>query len=79
MTRREEIKHKAGSISDGMIAHYVPSSECKGYYEGFIDGAKYADKTMIEKAYKYAEARYGLDYCGDVRDILNYLKSLVEE
>ena len=79
MTRREEIKHKAGSISDGMIANNVPHSECKGYYEGYIDGAEWADKTMIEKACKYAAARYDLDYCGNIRDVLNYLKSLVEE
>lgn len=50
MTRKEEIRHKAGSISGGMIAHNIPHSECKGYYEGYIDGAKYADKTMIDKA-----------------------------
>lgn len=36
-------------------------------------------KELFEKVYKYAEARYDLDYCGDVKDILNYLKSLVEE
>lgn len=40
---------------------------------------KWADKTMIEKAFEYAEARYDLDYCGNVRDVLDYLKSLVEE
>ena len=36
-------------------------------------------KDAIGKVYEYAEARYDLDYCGDVKDILNYLKSLVEE
>ena len=40
MTRKEEIQHKAGSIADGMKQHYAPQSECKGYYEGFIDGGK---------------------------------------
>ena len=50
MTRKEEIQHKAGSIADGMKQHYAPQSECKGYYEGFIDGGKYADSTMIEKS-----------------------------
>lgn len=43
MTREEEIQHKAGSISDGMIAHNISQSECKGYYEGYIDGANWAD------------------------------------
>ena len=51
MTREEEIKHKAGSISDGMRQHYASGDECKGYYDGFIDGAKWADSnsTMIDK------------------------------
>lgn len=43
MTREKEIQHKAGSISDGMIAHNISQSECKGYYEGYIDGANWAD------------------------------------
>lgn len=42
-TRKEEIQFKSGSITDGMIAHNVPYRECKGYYEGFIDGANWAD------------------------------------
>lgn len=67
MTRREEIVK---------VAHE--------FYKGdevstFVVAAQWADKTMIEKACEYAEARYDLDYCGNVRDILNYLKSLVEE
>ena len=44
-----------------------------------LTAMEWADKTMIEKAYEYAEARYDLDYCGNVRDVLNYLKSLTEE
>jgi hypothetical protein len=44
-----------------------------------LTAMEWADKTMIEKAYEYAEARYDLDYCGNVRDILDYLKSLTEE
>lgn len=43
MTREKEIQHKAGSISDGMIAHNISQSECKGYYEGYIDGANWED------------------------------------
>jgi hypothetical protein len=34
---------------------------------------------MIEKATEYAKARCDLDYCGNVKDVLDYLKSLVEE
>ena len=45
----------------------------------FIKGAEWMQKKMIEKACEYAEARYDLDYCGNVRDVINYLKSLLEE
>ena len=44
-----------------------------------LTALEWADKTLIDKACEYAEARYDLDYCGNVRDILNYLKSLVKE
>ena len=47
--------------------------------KSFKEAVEWADKTMIEKACEYAEARYDLDYCENVRDVLNYLKSLVEE
>ena len=75
MTRREEIiteakKHECDWGVD-VDRFDVPDI--------FAKGAEWADKTMIEKAFEYAEAKYDLDYCGNVRDILNYLKSLVEE
>jgi hypothetical protein len=44
-----------------------------------LTAMEWADKTMIEKAFEYAKARYDLDYCGNVRDVLNYLKGLMEE
>ena len=47
--------------------------------KSFKEAVEWADKTMIDKACEYAEARYDLDYCENVRDVLNYLKSLVEE
>ena len=45
----------------------------------YSDAIEWARKDVISKAYEYAKARYDLDYCGNVRDVLNYLKSLVEE
>ena len=47
--------------------------------EAFNVGIEVGRKEVIDKACEYAEARYDLDYCGNVKDILNYLKSLVEE
>lgn len=67
MTRREEIEKTANEFYKG------------DEVSTFVVAAQWADKTMIDKACEYAEAKYDLDYCGDVKDILNYLKSLVEE
>lgn len=44
-----------------------------------LTAMEWADRTMVEKACEYAEAKYDLDYCGNVKDVLDYLKSLVEE
>ena len=77
MTRRKEIEHKAGSISDGMIAHNVSHSECKGYYEGYIDGAKWADKTMIDKACEWM-MRYGCEYATEEVMVEHFRKAMEE-
>ena len=75
MTRREEIEQQASLT----VFPWDDAIEQSKFEDGFIEGANWADKTMIDKACKYVEAKYDLDYCGDVKDILNYLKSLVEE
>ena len=56
--------------------------KCKGTLAeelAFVAGALWADKTILEKVTTYANERYDLDYCGDVKAILNYLKSLMED
>ena len=45
----------------------------------FSDAIEWARKDVISKACEYTKARYDLDYCGNVRDVLNYLKSLGEK
>ena len=45
----------------------------------YSDAIEWSRKQTIDEACEYAKARYDLDYCGNVMDILNYLKSLVEE
>lgn len=54
------------------LQEYIPSYRHE-------EGVRDAKKELIEKAVEYAEARYDLDYCGNVRDVLNYLKSLTEK
>lgn len=48
MTREEEIRQEIALRVAGGFGDYID-----GYEEGFIAGAKWADKTMIEKAEKW--------------------------
>ena len=44
----------------------------------YSDAIEWARKDLLDKAFEFANARYDLDYCGNVKDVLDYLKSLVE-
>jgi hypothetical protein len=44
-----------------------------------LTAMEWADKTMIEKARQWITERYDLDFMGDFKDLLDYLKSLREE
>ena len=80
MTREEEeIAVAFNDYRDALKLSTFGDFEYIDIQEAFEEGAKWADKTIIDKACEYAKARYDLDYCGNVMDILNYLKSLVEE
>lgn len=50
MTREEEIRQKIDLQLAGCFGNYS-----EGYEEGFIEGAKWADETMIEKACEWLE------------------------
>ena len=78
MTRREEIVKATKECRENYtgLGRHLTSGDIA---DAFEEGAEWADKTMIDKACEYAQSKYDLDYCGDVRDVLNYLKSLVEE
>ena len=45
----------------------------------YSDAIEWARKDLFNKAFEYANAKYDPDYCENVRDVLNYLKSLTEE
>lgn len=47
--------------------------------EAFKEGIKVGKKEMIEKARQWITERYDLDFMGDFKDLLDYLKSLEEE
>ena len=71
MTREEEIE----------FAWFNKEVQSNHRYDekSFKEGAKWADKTMIEKISIWVTERYDLDYMGDFKDLLDYLKSLKEE
>ena len=64
MTRREEITKKALEL------------DTTNDIATFVVAAQWADKTMIEKIRIWVTERYDLDYMGDFKDLLDYLKSL---
>lgn len=56
MTREEEIKKIASAYAiDEVKDTCNPASKRGLLYLGFIDGAEWADRTMIAKACKYLE------------------------
>jgi hypothetical protein len=67
MTRREEIEKAANEFYKG------------DEVSTFVVAAQWADKTMIEKACEWAKKRFDLDYCSNVKELLDYVKILVEE
>lgn len=70
MTRREEIQKL---IDEEMGIDNYGSCD---FQVGVIYGVKYADKTMIEKIRIWVTERYDLDFMGDFKDLLDYIKSL---
>ena len=60
--RKEQIKFRAGSTRDGLIANCVPTEQAFMYEDGFKDGADWADENPkeglvnIDKACEYLES-----------------------
>ena len=69
---------KVSRIIEMNFIFYESKSDCEKQ-DNKPTALEWADKTMLEKVCEYAQSKYDLDYCGDVKDILNYLKSLVED
>ena len=72
MTQREREILKA-SVS------WTDKSLTVNEENAFQAGARWADKTMIEKIRNWVTERYDLDFMGDFKDLLDYLNSLKEE
>ena len=82
MTRREEIEQQAALT----VFPWDDVREQSKFEEGFIEGAKYADKTMIEKACEWVEKHifdfpwYDNEHDDfSSKDIANALRKAMEE
>ena len=78
MTRREEIVTATLGCRQNYVDLKRPITP-DDVADAFEKGAYWADKTMIEKIRIWVTERYDLDFMGDFKDLLNYLKSLMEE
>lgn len=78
MTRIEEILQKATQAGDAHLRYN--KIERNAYVLGWIHGAEWADRTMLEKACKWLEDNL-YDYAGedDKRNIVPFDKSIFED
>ena len=72
MKRREEITQTAKN----KYPYIKGLPQSTSHQAIFIEAAEWADKTMIEKIRIWVTERYDLDYMGDFKDLLDYIKSL---
>lgn len=90
MNREEEILNKAIDYSE-IEENFLEYDDC-GYVcddkefieQAFIEGAKWVDKTMIEKAYRWLENRLNIEkYTGYLTsksvDLAEAFKKAMEE
>ena len=64
MTRREEIEQQASLT----VYPWDDAREQSKFEDGFIEGAKWADKTMIEKACEWITEHIDIPYEGGYID-----------
>lgn len=90
MSRKEEIQRKAGDLADFGISHCQPNQQ--QYYEGFIDGAEWADehpkkglwdaekvvKWILENADKHIWYDETENECGITDDFIKDLQKAME-
>lgn len=63
MTRKEQIKEVAGAYAiDEVKDTCNPASKRGLLYAGFVDGAEWADRTMIGKACEWLHTALYLDH-----------------
>ena len=78
MDSKEQIKHKASSIRDGIISNYVLDSYCLAYEDGYIDGANWSDSNPKDGLVNIDEVCDWLynNWIGDVRYITDVIEGL---
>jgi hypothetical protein len=76
MTQREEIVNNIGYKMTRAALEYVEKHEFADAMDAFEAGAEWMQETMIEKIRIWVTERYDLDFMGDFKDLLDYIKSL---
>jgi hypothetical protein len=76
MIQREEIVNNIGYKMTRAALEYVEKHEFADAMDAFEAGAEWMQETMIEKIRIWVTERYDLDFMGDFKDLLDYLKSL---
>jgi hypothetical protein len=78
MTRREEIVNNIGyqTIKAAMEYYQANCTKDVDLSDAFEAGAEWMQETMIEKIRIWVTERYDLDFMGDFKDLLDYIKSL---
>lgn len=80
MTREEQIKQAEVKYSDDTLFDGCDYIGQVAKQEAFIAGAKWADKTMIDKACRWLDQQLFIKYDSDVvtRFINNFRKAMEE-
>ena len=61
MTREEEILQKATSYATNDVEYDIDGNEIvEPIRNAFVDGARWADKTLIDKAIKWLEYNFNM-------------------
>lgn len=78
MTRGEEIRRAAGNVAirdnKGQYAHGILMQALR---EAFTEGARWADRTMIERACQWLQTAIYLDYENSIEHRYESMEELI--
>lgn len=80
MTRGEEIKEAAGNVAirDNKV-QYAHGFLMQALREAFVEGARWADRTMIERACQWLKTAIYLDYENSIEHRYETMEEFINE